>query len=351
MAKTKKKSRFVGSCGIYVVVKDEEGSLHLLVQRRSKQVSEPETICGPGGIVERPLCLDDAGEFNFELGARRTAHKELHEETGIVLNPDCELKTLPIGPGTYWGEELHRNYCVELELFPDVPGPDKGSIREVIAGGLEGIGRAAGDGYHAWVDVAELLERPDLMKGCKVPLEHLLVKDPANAQENNTAAGRRRNDDNLFPEMLWDRWQRAANERDRRATCADSGGASSFSSAPADLSTSPAPVYKPSAEYMACWRQELRREERRQNHRRLSNDWDEHHNRRRRSPSPPPSPPRPQQRAPAPADPRHPGVLDPAIYIGRMNPLWSRPSHTQLQQPQERPPYGLHNVQAEENEE
>lgn len=135
-------------------------------------------IAGPGGIVERHLCLgpaasQDPSGLDFEGGAKATAVKELQEETGVILDSETisQLRLLPIGEGTYWGEQLHRNYCVVLSSFPEVTGPEKASRHEIVQNGMEGVGRPAGDnGWNAWVDVRELLGRPDLMKGCRVPL-------------------------------------------------------------------------------------------------------------------------------------------------------------------------------------
>ncbi|CAK0900481.1 unnamed protein product, partial [Prorocentrum cordatum] len=68
MAK-KKPSKYVGSCGIYVLA-GRGGERRLLVHRRSRQVSEPNTICAPGGIVERWLCGEDLSDFHS--GALKT---------------------------------------------------------------------------------------------------------------------------------------------------------------------------------------------------------------------------------------------------------------------------------------
>lgn len=176
MAKKKGPSRYVGSCGIYVGVRNGAGRLQLLVQRRSRQVSEPNTLCSPGGIVERPSCeTAGPGSFNFEAGAKTTALQELKEETGLAISPNTPLIKLPVCPSAYWGADLHRNYLLELPTIPKIVGPEKASKHEVVAGGLNGVGLAAGDGYHAWVDISELFARQDLMKGCGVPLRYLLT--------------------------------------------------------------------------------------------------------------------------------------------------------------------------------
>lgn len=139
-------------------------------------MSEPNTISSPGGIVERPPG-EPHNAFDFEAGARQTAVRELREETGITLNESVErsMQVLPVGDGTYWGPESHRNFVVHFEFFPAVHGPEKASRHEIVWAGLEGLGRSAGDGYHAWVEVRELLSREDLMPGCRVPLESLLA--------------------------------------------------------------------------------------------------------------------------------------------------------------------------------
>jgi len=176
MAK-KKPSKYVGSCGIYVLA-GRGGERRLLVHRRSRQVSEPNTICAPGGIVERWLCGEDLSDFHS--GALKTAVTELREETGVRLDEAqvAELRQLPVDAGAaYWGPAMHRNFCAVLEECPVLAGPERASLHELVRDGMAGIGSPAGDGFHAWVDVRELLQRPDLMPGCRVPLEHLAAAD------------------------------------------------------------------------------------------------------------------------------------------------------------------------------
>mmetsp|Transcript_35898 Transcript_35898/g.107222 ORF Transcript_35898/g.107222 Transcript_35898/m.107222 type:complete len:207 (+) Transcript_35898:100-720(+) len=165
----KKPTKYVGSCGIYVFA-----GARLLVHRRSHQVSEPNTICAPGGIVERSSCGPDGTEFHE--GARTTAVRELLEETGIRLGPaEVEALTeLPVGEGTYWGPSMHRNFCALLDGPVPVTGPEKASRHEVVWEGMRGVGEPAGDGYHSWVDARELLRREDLMLGCRVPLAYIV---------------------------------------------------------------------------------------------------------------------------------------------------------------------------------
>jgi len=170
--------------GIYLFVDQGDGIPWLLVHRRSRQVSEPNMIAGPGGIVERHLCVGpnaykDPDNLDFEAGAETTAIKELEEETGVNLKPliqsgQVHLRTLPTGEGTFWGPQRHRNYCAVLEDFPQVTGPEKASRHEIVHKGLDGIGRPADYGWNAWVDVRELLARKDLMAGCRVPLTSYL---------------------------------------------------------------------------------------------------------------------------------------------------------------------------------
>jgi len=179
---TKKKGpskKFVGSCGMYLAAREGD-ALYLLVHRRSRAVFEPNTISTPGGIVEREVC-ERTGQYDFELGAQATALKELTEETGVVLElPERQtMRQLAVdGKSAYWGPEFHRNYCVILDRFPPCPGPEKASMHEIIWQGLTGIGRPAGDGYSAWVEVNELLSRSDLMKGCAIPLNQLAGNAP-----------------------------------------------------------------------------------------------------------------------------------------------------------------------------
>mmetsp|Transcript_54135 Transcript_54135/g.150187 ORF Transcript_54135/g.150187 Transcript_54135/m.150187 type:complete len:213 (+) Transcript_54135:136-774(+) len=177
MPRRKGPSKYVGSCGMYLVaIEPSDQSVWLLVHRRSTQVSESNTIAAPGGIVERPSCLIDGGpDIDFEAGARKTAVQELLEETGIELDAGQVegLERLPTGEGTWWGEHLHRNFCARLDYFPEVQGPEKASVHEIKKGGMAGIGEDAGDGFHAWVEVTELLRRDDLMPGCRAPIAHI----------------------------------------------------------------------------------------------------------------------------------------------------------------------------------
>jgi len=190
----KKNSKYVGSCGIYVIVECGDGVPWLLVHRRSKQVFEANMIAGPGGIVERHLCVGPMATFggiDFEAGAKATAVKELHEETGVQLDAEAiaDMRILPVGEGSYWGEKLHRNYCAVLSDFPEVVGPEKASRHEIVVNGMDGIGRPAGDGgWNAWVDVRELLARKDLMKGCRVPLMQYIQEAGIDFDEESVAA-------------------------------------------------------------------------------------------------------------------------------------------------------------------
>jgi len=185
--------KHIGTCGIYVIV-ERCGSTQLLVHRRSKQVSEPYTIASPGGIVERKFSTRDGGHtIDFDFGARNCAVKELDEETGVRLTGgDVDaLIPLPVGEGCYWGPEYHRNYAAVLHDVPNVTGPEKDSVHELIPQGMNGIGKPAGDGYHAWVDIRDLLARTDLMRGCRVPVSaylELYVHTPVRAVSPVAAA-------------------------------------------------------------------------------------------------------------------------------------------------------------------
>eukprot|EP00931_Biecheleriopsis_adriatica_P050663 TRINITY_DN29353_c0_g1_i1.p1 TRINITY_DN29353_c0_g1~~TRINITY_DN29353_c0_g1_i1.p1 ORF type:complete len:153 (-),score=23.08 TRINITY_DN29353_c0_g1_i1:4-462(-) len=145
------KPKYVGSCGMYVFVHPDGdcSQPHLLVHRRSRQVSEPHTVAAPGGIVARALCGPSASGSDFLIGARTTAVRELEEETGLRIGAEVELGQLPAAPGAYWGEGTHANFCVTFNDFPEIVGPEKESLYEVVKGGLDGLGVSAGDEYHA----------------------------------------------------------------------------------------------------------------------------------------------------------------------------------------------------------
>ncbi|CAL1159198.1 unnamed protein product [Cladocopium goreaui] len=181
-----KKSKYVGSCGMYVFSHDGD-EYRLLVHRRSKQVSESHKIAAPGGIVERIHCGEDGK--NLKLGAKATAARELREESGISLSEEqCEdLIDLPAAPGGWWGDGTHFNfgYVMHIDEIPPITGPEKDSQHELIHGGLR-IGEPAGDGYHAWVRLSELLQLEDLMPACRTPIEHFLTMESMEPSESAT---------------------------------------------------------------------------------------------------------------------------------------------------------------------
>mmetsp|Transcript_73555 Transcript_73555/g.116919 ORF Transcript_73555/g.116919 Transcript_73555/m.116919 type:complete len:277 (-) Transcript_73555:54-884(-) len=189
-----KKSKYVGSCGMYVFSHDGD-EYRLLVHRRSKQVSESHKIAAPGGIVERVHCGEDGK--NLKLGAKATAARELREESGISLSDEqCEdFIDLPSAPGGWWGDGTHFNfgYVMHIDEIPPITGPEKDSKHELIPDGLR-IGEPAGDGYHAWVRLSELLELEDLMPACRAPIEHFLTmesSEPAEPLDSTTRSGLR----------------------------------------------------------------------------------------------------------------------------------------------------------------
>ena len=188
-----KKQKNVGSCGMYLFLDDGEENYYLLVHRRSKQVSESNMISAPGGIVEKRRCGDDGADI-FR-GARVTALEELREETGFVIREEEEkdLFELPVSPEyAWWGEGTHFNFGFVCYHWPDIPGPERDSLHEVIWGGMDKIGTAAGDGYHSWVNVRSLLENEDLMPACRKPCEYFLEIAPALAERvfTNTTASK-----------------------------------------------------------------------------------------------------------------------------------------------------------------
>merc|ERR1711879_36646 len=59
---------------------------------------------------------------------------------------------------------------------------------EIVPNGMAGIGEPAGDGWHAWVDARELLERTDLMAGCREPVKHYITECGCELPESLEAA-------------------------------------------------------------------------------------------------------------------------------------------------------------------
>eukprot|EP00929_Paragymnodinium_shiwhaense_P029981 TRINITY_DN17071_c0_g1_i1.p1 TRINITY_DN17071_c0_g1~~TRINITY_DN17071_c0_g1_i1.p1 ORF type:complete len:422 (-),score=67.14 TRINITY_DN17071_c0_g1_i1:8-1273(-) len=168
----KRKAKHVGSCGMYVFVYQSDSEVWLLCHRRSKHMTEAKTIAPHGGIVERTSCGPD-GE-DFELGARTSAIKELWEESGIKLDEDVVLIEMAVDDRKAWWKNCHRNFAVIFDDFVEVPGPHKDHAFEMMEEGMQGIGQDAGDNYHAWVEVASLLSRPDLLPNCRLPLQQFM---------------------------------------------------------------------------------------------------------------------------------------------------------------------------------
>jgi len=175
-------SKYAGSCRVYVLVRsqtnDEVASpVLLLVHRRSRATSDPLAVAVPGGEVERVLChrssyngheCDDS--FDFELGARFTAAKALREEAGLELSPE-ELRPVLLSSQTDENEGRHCDFVVMLEQLPRVRGPEDWGSFDVESNGL---GKPAGDGFHAWADPQDLLLREDLLEACRAPIEAIL---------------------------------------------------------------------------------------------------------------------------------------------------------------------------------
>ena len=72
---------------------------HVLVHRRSANVSQPDTICAPGGWVIKSKCTV-GGRLNFDCGARKTALWLLQQNTGLAVAED-ELRPLLVVDGKY----------------------------------------------------------------------------------------------------------------------------------------------------------------------------------------------------------------------------------------------------------
>ncbi|CAE7644489.1 REV1 [Symbiodinium sp. CCMP2592] len=184
-----KKQKNVGSCGMYLFLDDGEENYYLLVHRRSKQVSESNMISAPGGIVEKWKCGDDGSDI--VAGARQTALEELREETGFVIREEevQDLFDLPVSPEyAWWGEGTHFNFGYVCYHWPEIPGPERDSLHEVIWGGMGEIGTPAGDGYHSWVNLHALLENEDLMPACRKPCEYFLEIAPSLAERTFTSS-------------------------------------------------------------------------------------------------------------------------------------------------------------------
>lgn len=144
----------------------------LLVHRRSELISEPLTLSAPGGRVLR-------GQEPFEERARKTALSELREESGLKL--DIEHLVLMSHPSRSHSER-HLNFSVVLSEFPHIPGPVADHRFEVKHKGAQDIqgAKQAGDGFHAWVQVDNLLEQSDLLPACRDVL-HVFREERVNA--------------------------------------------------------------------------------------------------------------------------------------------------------------------------
>ena len=175
----KKNHVTLGTCGIYVVLVTRETLREhapplVLVHRRASHVSEGGKIAVPGGVVK-----SRSGDTCFYTAARHAALRELKEEAGIDLiqqyPDDMQLIELPVDlqcmPHGF--PRQHKNFCVVTGISPLVGGPEQNGKGGIEPGGMDGMGEAAGDGYHAWVKTTELLQHPDLMHACKTPLRQI----------------------------------------------------------------------------------------------------------------------------------------------------------------------------------
>lgn len=169
-----RKPRHVGTCGIYLVVaKPSETMGYCLVHRKPSECYDPNRVAAPGGCVERALCGENG---NFALGAKRCAMKELFEESGLALteNEWNAMFVLDSHNDPYYGPATHLNFCVVLRKYPSIQGPVLDSVHEIVRHGMRGVGKDAGDGFHAWVRLDELFVRHDLMQACREPVKHLI---------------------------------------------------------------------------------------------------------------------------------------------------------------------------------
>ena len=145
----------------------------VLMHRRSQQVTSPGKLCSPGGLIPRITRNCDA--LGFQQHALATALQMLENDTGVLPSIEgARSYDLPAGKGAFWGPAFHRNFSLVLTTYPRLLGPAGDVSRRLMIGGVDGIGKPAGDGVHAWVNIIELFERQDLMVGCRTPLASFL---------------------------------------------------------------------------------------------------------------------------------------------------------------------------------
>ena len=125
----------------------EDGALWLLVHRRSDRVVHSRCLCTPGSHLGIWHPSGACGTVDFETEARKQALRELGEESGLLLPQTAEITLVPKCDER--AKQNHANFAVLLPGSPDVPGPLEKFKFEVRQGGMNGIGKPAGEGFHA----------------------------------------------------------------------------------------------------------------------------------------------------------------------------------------------------------
>ena len=164
-----------GTAGMYVLT-NLDGIWYVLVHRRGNGVSAGQNLLGaPGGIVSGKECFDHTGGYDFTLGSRQAALRELKEESGLSITFTDRVFQLRHDQADH-GNTQHINWgIVVAHAVGRLDGPDVDHKWELIQHGMNNVeGLAAGDNYHKWVSIAGLLERDDVFDVCKTPLRCFL---------------------------------------------------------------------------------------------------------------------------------------------------------------------------------
>ena len=185
------------TCGIYVLSPNRVGGWRVLVHRRSLKVSDGKgKLATPGGAVEVTDDLDDNGDLDEAGAHKRAICREFEEEAGIEI-PDLGslvFYELDDESGPY-----HKNFILLQRRRLNFAAPQAKYTWECIHNGVRGLGEDVPGGYYAWIDVAALLDHPDLWSMSKLPLQCIhdgarrtetAVTNPVSARVGSTEATR-----------------------------------------------------------------------------------------------------------------------------------------------------------------